>query len=143
MDGNLSTDYQKLVYISNHPDGEAILLAALNAQEVLSVPEVGERFGAREMLLPDKRRDRMASLLCYLGVLTVAGRTADGGYALEIPNLVIRRLYAERVLELILPPHDQQAGQDAAKLLYAQGRMQPLCDFLEQNQLKIFYYNNL
>lgn len=136
--GNLAPDYQKLVYVSAHPDGEEILLTALNKKEVVSVTEVGERFGAKEMLASDKRRDRMASLLCYLGVLTVTGRTSDGGYALEIPNLVIQRLYAERILELMLPPHEQQAGVDAAIALYADGEMQPLCDFFEQNQLKIF-----
>lgn len=138
LDGNLSTDYQKLVYISEHPDGEEILLLAMNGDEDLSVTDVGERFGVKELLASDKRRDRMASLLCYLGVLTVAGRTADGGYTLAIPNLAMQRLYAERVLELMLPPHSQQAGQDAARILYSQGKMQPLCDFFEQNQLKIF-----
>lgn len=109
LDGNLAPDYGKLVYISKHLEGEQLLLTAINDQETLSVAEVGDRFGLAEMLAEDKRWDRMASLLCYLGVLTLGGRDITGKFILEIPNLVIRRLYVDRLLEMLLPAHDQDS----------------------------------
>lgn len=137
LDGNLAPDYGKLVYISKHLEGEQLLLTAINDQETLSVAEVGDRFGLAEMLAEDKRWDRMASLLCYLGVLTLGGRDITGKFILEIPNLVIRRLYVDRLLEMLLPAHDQDNGRRAAEALYQRGEMQPLCDFIEQTYFKI------
>ncbi|MCE7985797.1 MAG: AAA family ATPase [Caldilinea sp. CFX5] len=139
LDGNMAPDYQKLVYISQHPDGERLLLDAINDETVLAVEEVGERFGMREMLAETKRRERLAALLCYLGVLTLAGKTHKGESILKIPNLVIRRLYAERLLEMALPnPHDQDVGVEAARLLYQEGAMQPVCDFVERSYFRVF-----
>ena len=138
LDGNLAPDYNKLVYISKHVDGEQLLLDAINQDEMLSVTEVGDRFGLVEMLAGEKRRDHMASLLCYLGVLTVGGRDRAGKFILEIPNLVSRRLYVDRLLEMMLPPHDQQAGRDAAEALYNKGQMQPICNFIEATYFKVF-----
>ncbi|MFN8443809.1 MAG: AAA family ATPase [Caldilineaceae bacterium] len=136
LDGNLAPDYNKLVYISKHLDGEQLLLAAINSEEALTVTEVGDRFGMAEML-SDKRQDRMASLLCYLGVLTLGGRDATGKYILEIPNLVIRRLYVDRLLDMMLPPHDQERGRTAAEALSQRGEMQPLCNFIEETYFRV------
>jgi hypothetical protein len=137
LDGNFAADYNKLVYISEHLDGQALLLDAINEEETLSVTEVGDRFGMVEMLSGDKRQDRMASLLCYLGVLTLGGRDINGKFILNIPNLVSRRLYVDRLLEMMLPPHDQQTGREAAEALYTRGDMQPLCDFIEATYFKV------
>jgi len=78
------------------------------------VVEVGTEFGVDELLNEDMRRGRLASLLCYLGALTVDGKTADGNTLLTIPNLAMRNLYAERIIEL--------------------------CDFVEENFM--FIYDN-
>ena len=137
LDGNFAPDYNKLVYISEHLEGKALLLDAINEEEVLSVAEVGDRFGMAEMLSGDKRQDRMASLLCYLGVLTLGGRDLNGKFILNIPNLVSRRLYVDRLLEMMLPPHEQQAGRDAAEALYTRGTIQPLCDFIEATYFQV------
>ena len=138
LDGNFAPDYAKLVYISQHVDGEQLLRQAINEEDPLSVAEVGDRFGMAEMLAGDKRQDRMASLLCYLGVLTLGGRDRSGKFILEIPNLVSRRLYVDRLLEMMVPPHDQQQGRQAAEALYNRGAMQPLCDFVEETYFKAF-----
>ena len=138
LDGNLAPDHGKLVYISQHEDGEQLLLAAINDDQQVTVSEVGDRFGMAEMLSGDKRRDRMASLLCYLGVLTLGKeRTLDGEFVLEIPNLVIRRLYVDRLLEMMLPAHDQQRGRDAARMLYGRGEMPPICQFIEETYFRV------
>lgn len=129
--------YGKLVYISKHLHGEQLLLAAINEQDTLSVSEVGDRFGVAEMLAGDKGRERLASLLCYLGVLTLGGRDATGKFILVIPNLVMRRLYVDRLLEMFLPPSAKDNGRDAAEALYTRGEMQPVCDFIEQTYFRV------
>ncbi|MFZ4660399.1 MAG: hypothetical protein ACOYNY_25540 [Caldilineaceae bacterium] len=63
--------------------------------------------------------------------------TADenGKLLLQIPNLVIRRLYAERWREVLLPSaRTRDAGKAAAEAFYQRGELQPLCDFIEQKQ---------
>ncbi|MCB0063514.1 MAG: PD-(D/E)XK nuclease domain-containing protein [Caldilineaceae bacterium] len=91
------------------------------------------------MLQPDKQYERLALLLCYLGALTVTGKTRTAKWTLAIPNLVMRKLYAERLLELTFPtPSTRDAAQDAADLLFAQGDIAPLCDFVEQHYFPIY-----
>jgi len=97
------TDYDKLVYISNHSTGQELLLDVLNEATTLCVAEVGGRFGITDLLQSEKQRDQLASLLCYWGVLTVAGQTADERTVLAIPNLVVRKLYTDFILELTFP----------------------------------------
>lgn len=54
-------------------------------------------------------------------MLTVNSITNKGKVTLEIPNLVMRRLYVERILELSFPqPASQDEGQQAgSRSLYA------------------------
>ncbi|MEZ4869042.1 MAG: AAA family ATPase [Caldilineaceae bacterium] len=139
LDNNLAPDYHKLVYISTHPQGEQLLLDAVSDVQTVSVTSLSERFGMAAMLEPAKQRDRLAVLLCYLGALTVRGTTPDAEVALEIPNLVMRKLYAERILEMIFPaPAERDAAQDAARKLFAQGDIQPLCEFIEHTYLAVY-----
>jgi hypothetical protein len=138
LDGNLAPDYGKLVYVSRHPHGEQLIQAAIHDQSEVSVAEIGDRFGVAEMLDTHKQRDLLASLLCYLGVLTYGGRAPSGEYQLIIPNLVTRRLYVDRLLEMFIPLGEtRDLGRDAAKLLSTQGQMQPVCDFIEQTYFRV------
>ncbi len=139
LDSNLAPDYYKLVYISNHPAGRELLLNALNEAAPLSVAEIGDRFGVTEMLQPAKQRERLAALLCYLGALTVAGQTADGQTILEIPNLVMRKLYAERILELTFPESStRDEAREVTRQLFAQGALAPLCQFVETEYFPVY-----
>ncbi|MEZ4735282.1 MAG: PD-(D/E)XK nuclease domain-containing protein, partial [Caldilineaceae bacterium] len=57
----------------------------------------------------------------------------------EIPNLVMRKLYAERLLEMLFPAAaERDIGQDAARRLFAHGELQPLCEFVEQYYLSVY-----
>lgn len=96
LDSNLAPDYQKISYISQLPKGEQVVLAALDEAEPLSVTALQDRFCIRQMVAESNTETFMASLLYYLGVLTLGGVTADGELILRIPNLVIQGLYAER-----------------------------------------------
>lgn len=101
LDTNLAPDYQKLVYISRRPNGEQLLAAALAEAPPISIVALADRFGLRQMLAETKTTTFLASLLYYLGALTLGGETATGELILRVPNLVMRKLYVERLAEMI------------------------------------------
>ena len=139
MDSNLAPDYLKLEYVSQLPGGERVIMTALDEQTPLSVIDLEERFGVLQLLATSQTDDFMASLLYYLGVLTLDGETDDGRLILRVPNLIMRSLYAERLLDLFLP--DNRVKNDAAQVartLYSQGEMSPLCEFIEQQIFPVF-----
>lgn len=139
LDSNLAPDYQKISYIAQLPNGEQVILDALDEAAPLSVTELQDRFGVREMLAESNTTTFMASLLYYLGVLTLGGVTDDGELILRIPNLVIHGLYATKLTELLLPEaREREEAQVAAKALYQRGEPQPLCTFIEQQIFPIF-----
>lgn len=139
LDGNLALDRAKLAAISSLPNGEQLILNALNEAPPLSVSLLADRFGVSDMLYAPKDSTFLASLLYYFGVLTLAGENEFGELLLKIPNLVVRKLYVERMLELLLPDFkDKEQSQQAVKTFYQTGDMQPLCDFIEQGYFKVF-----
>lgn len=98
-----------------------------------------DRFGIHPILAERNTETFMASLLYYLGVLTLGGVSSDGKLLLQIPNLVSQGLYAERLAELLLPDvQEREEGKRATEALYQQGDMQPLCTFLEQRIFPVF-----
>ena len=139
LDSNLAPDYQKISYISQLPKGEALILAALDEAMPLSVTTLEDRFGVRQILAESNTETFMASLLYYLGVLTLGGLDQDGKLILRVPNLVIQGLYAERLAELLLPDaQEREEGQHATEALYQRGDIQPLCTFIEQHIFPVF-----
>ncbi len=139
LDANLAMDRGKLNYIGQLPGGGELIVDALNDDAGLSVPVLADRFGVEDLLTLPKDADFMASLLYYFGVLTLVGRGALGKLQLRVPNLVIRKLYVERLQALLLPnQQDQQDARRAAETLYQTGDLQPLCDFVEQRYFKVF-----
>jgi hypothetical protein len=140
FDSNLAMDQTKIAYISQLPNGEQVLLAALQENPPMALQEVEDRFGVERMLRAEHEAGFMASLLYYFGVLTLTDeRTADGKHILRIPNQVARQLYAERIGELLLPDvKEREQGNAAANLLCQQGDPQPLCDFIVQHYFRVF-----
>ncbi len=136
LDFNLSMDRAKLAYVSRLPNGGQVILDALGGQYLPRVQELSDRFGVKEMLNIGEDVDLIASLLYYLGVLTLGDETEFGELTLKIPNLIVRRLYAEQMREMLLPDHKK--GQQIAQTLYQTGKMQPLCDFVEQRYFPVF-----
>lgn len=81
----------------------------------------------------------LASLLDFFGVLTFSGRDPLGGLQLAIPNLVVRKLYVERLQEALLPGYELDRERRAVcERFYAGGELEPLCDFIEQRYLPVF-----
>jgi hypothetical protein len=139
LDENLAMDRGKLTYISQLPMGDQLIIEALNEEQPLSIPQLEQRFGVEDMLKAVKDTTFMASLLYYFGVLTMGGETLFGEIILKIPNLVVRKLYIERIRETLLSDvTDREESQVAAQALYQKGTIQPLCDFMEKKYFKVF-----
>jgi len=96
-------------------------------------------FGVEDMLHATFDVTFMLSLLYFFGILTLVGENEDGELVFKIPNLVIRKLYVEKLKQLLLPQlTDQNQSRLLAKQFYKTGDLQPLCDFMEQRYFKVF-----
>ena len=140
LDANLAMDKAKIAYISQLPQGAPVVAQAMNEGDALVIAELADRFGIEEMLKEHHDRTFMISLLYYFGVLTLAGRRTDyEELILEIPNLAIRRLYVERLHEMMLPTAgDMNEAERAARRLHQKGDIGPLCAFIEQKLFPVF-----
>ncbi|TGN99849.1 hypothetical protein PN36_32915, partial [Candidatus Thiomargarita nelsonii] len=55
------------------------------------------------------------------------------------PNLVVRKLYVERIFEKFLPLDTERSQAHLlAEDFYQSGDLQPVCDFMEQRYFKVF-----
>ncbi len=139
LDSNLAMDRGKIAHIASLPGGGQVILDAVNGAPVLAVSVLADRFGVEDMLTAVKDAPFMASFLYYFGVLTFGGRTPTGELILSIPNLVARKLYVERIQDLLLPDrHVLDEGRQTARVLWQTGDLQPLCDFIEQRYYPVF-----
>jgi len=139
MDENLAVDIQKINYISKLPIGESMIFELSHKESNIEISELKERFGIEDLLLDfSKDRQFIASYLYYVGALTIAGETITGKTALEIPNLLMKSLYIDRIVQMLIPdPYIRDKGKVAAEQIYTQGDVQPLCDFVVNHYFKI------
>ena len=141
LDSNLASDEAKLEYAAQLPGGQQMLLEITREMNPLTITDIADRFGIADML-SDSTKDHsfLASYLYYFGVLTISGVTVDGELILNVPNLVIRGLYVNRLQRLLLPePMERDAGKFAAKKLYEKGDMAHLCRFVEEKYFRVFH----
>ena len=144
LDDNLAMDRNRIQYVARLPHGATLITQALAAdtdcpESAILIDQLADRFGVEMMLNTPKDQTFLASLLYYFGVLTLAGRNELGQLRLTIPNLVVRKLYVERLQEALLPDYeDQEQRQAAARCFYAHGELGPLCALLEQRYFKVF-----
>lgn len=139
LDSNMKMDSNKIAYIAQLPQGEQIISQALNEANPLTIPELEGQFGLKEMLEQQHDQTFMISLLYYFGVITLDNQNIQDYLTLRIPNLVIRKLYVERLHKMFLPlAKDMNEAERMVRLVYQQGKIGPLCEFLEQRQFSIF-----
>ncbi|MGE0087392.1 MAG: AAA family ATPase [Desulfococcaceae bacterium] len=139
LDSNLAMDRSKLVYISRLPGGTELILNALDQEKSLLLQNLSGRFGVEDMLNAAKDRTFMLSLLYYFGVMTFAGRGLLGKSVMKIPNLAVKKLYAERIREMWMPETPgRNDASETAEMFFMTGNMQPLCDFIEQKYFRVF-----
>jgi len=140
LDANLSADEAKLRYIADIPGGKPLLSELNNERHEVVILELSDRFGLERMLDHHSKDQRfLASFLYYFGILTLNGETDEGDLRLTVPNLVIRKLYVERLQEMLLPdPEERDSGILAAKQVYTTGDLSPLADFIERHYFTVF-----
>jgi hypothetical protein len=141
LDDNLSADGAKLDYIAQIPGGGQLLLDLVHENAQVVVTTLSKRFGIRDLMNAAGQDDAfMVSLLYYFGVLTITNLTVEGELVLRVPNIVMQKLYVERLALLLLPdPQERDEGKLAAKALYQKGDIGPLCHFVEQKYFKVFH----
>lgn len=134
LDSNLAMDRSRIQYVGNLPYGRRLIEEALNSQQSVTIPQLSDRFGVEMMLMTPKDHGFLASLLYYFGVLTYFGHDDMGNLQLVVPNLVVRKLYVERMQEMLLPGYElTEQRLAAAQRFYGWGELEPLCDFIEQS----------
>ncbi|SEH05071.1 AAA family ATPase [Candidatus Venteria ishoeyi] len=140
LDDNLAMDRNRIQYIARLPHGQEVITNALNPDNPIIIAELANRFGVEDMLHIPRDHSFLASLLYYFGVLTLGEeKTALGKSTLQIPNLVIRRLYVERLKDALLPEYkEREQMEQAAEVFYGTANLDPLCDFIEQRYFKVF-----
>lgn len=139
LDSNLAMDRNRIKYIAGLPHGQDIIARVLDPDNPPVLGELADKFGVEEMLFASKDQPFMASLLYYLGVVTLGERDFMGRLRLCVPNLVIHRLYVERLKEMLLPEYeDKENMRHAAEHFYHSAELQPLCDFIENRYFQVF-----
>jgi hypothetical protein len=140
LDNNLSTDKAKLSYISKIPGGNELMVNLMEKEDNAVFSNIVQGFGIDDML-KDTSKDKkfITSFLYYFGILTIAEETDDLKVRLKIPNMAVKSLYAEKILNILIEnPMERDNGRDAAELVYQKGDIAPLCEFVENNYFKIF-----
>lgn len=138
LDSNLAMDQDKIAYIARLPYGKRVIADALNVEHPVTVEELHDHFGVKTLFAPEKSATFVASLLYYLGVLTLNGLDALGKLVLRVPNLVAQELYVRQIQHLLLPDVDQGVASQAAEALFSTGNLQPVCEFVEHHYFKVF-----
>ncbi|MDM8560394.1 AAA family ATPase [Candidatus Parabeggiatoa sp. HSG14] len=139
LDDNLAMDLSKLTYLSRLPNGRAIIWQALNGTPPLVLSLLANRFGVDQMLKTTQSSQFIISLLYYLGILTLDGKTEKlRKLRFKIPNLVVRKLYVEHLFEMLLPQPEREEVRLLAEDFYQSSNLQPVCDFIEQRYFEVF-----
>jgi len=138
LDDNMAMDRGKLAYIAGLPDGDEMIMDALNENNPIIISHLARRFGVEDMLYAVKDNTFMASLLFFFGVLTMRGKTEISESVLEIPNLAVKKLYVEIITELLLPDLNMSKAMPVTRKFFTTGALQPVCDFIELNCFKAF-----
>ncbi len=88
LDANLATDEAKLEYITNLPRGPQMLLDITREAEQITISDISDRFGIRDMVSDEtKDYEFLISFLYYFGVLTIDGQALEGKLIMKVPNL--------------------------------------------------------
>jgi hypothetical protein len=134
-DENLRTDRSKLAFLAQSAAGAGVIEELTEGGGEITIPRLEASFSL-DSLLSRLGTDRgaIASFLYYMGLLTlteVPGR-------LRVPNLVVKKLLLDRLLEIYLPnPGDSSVAREIALCFFQDGELAPLLSFLEQTLLPV------
>ncbi|MCP4661941.1 MAG: AAA family ATPase, partial [bacterium] len=136
-DQNLRTDRGKLTFLARTSAGSGVIEQLTEGDGSVKVRRLETDFSLDDLLTRIGKDDQfVASFLYYMGLLTL---TRDVPARLRIPNLVVRKLFLDRLLEIFLPkPDEYRAAQRAADAFFEDGDLRHLLDFFESSLLSVF-----
>ncbi len=140
-DANLRTDQAKLAFLARTDAGTGIIEELTEGTGEVRIPGLLDTFSLADVVERlDKDRGAVASFLYYMGLLTlteVPGR-------LRIPNLVVKKLFLDRLLEVLLPrPEESSEAREIALDFFEDGDLLPLLAFFEEKLLPILSNRDL
>ncbi len=133
-DQNLRTDRGKLAFLARAGAGAGVIEQLTEGDDEITVQLV-ESFSADDLTQRlNKDRSAIASMLYYMGLLT----RSEAPFRLRIPNLVVRRLFLDRLLDLYLPDTGDSSGaRELAMGFFQDGDLAPLLAFFEEKLLPV------
>lgn len=133
-DRNLALDQGKLAFLGGTRAGAGVLRDLVQGDGTLEVTDLETHFSMEDLVhrLEVDRRF-MASFLYYLGLLTRVGEPPH--FVLGIPNLVVRKLFLDRHLDLYLANEEVSVAQEVVLDFYNRGELEPLLAFVERKLL--------
>ncbi len=135
-DQNLRTDRGKLTFLARTSAGSGVIEQLTEGDGTVKIRRLETGFSLDDLLTRIGKDDQfVASFLYYMGLLT---RTRDVPPRLRIPNLVVHKLFLDRLLEIFLPQPDEiRAAQRAADDFFEDGDLRHLLDFSEHSLLPV------
>jgi len=135
-DENLRTDRGKLAFLARTATGAGVIEELTEGGGgTIEIPRLETGFSLNDLTARmAKDRGAIASFLYYLGLLT---RT-DAPFRLRVPNLVVKKLFLDRLLEIFLPDAGDSSGaRETALRFFRDGDLRPLLTFFEEKLLPI------
>lgn len=134
-DVNLRTDRGKLAFLARSAAGAGVIERLTEGNGEIDIFRLADNFSVDDLLEKlETDRDTVASFLYYMGMLSL-GEAPD---RLRIPNLVVRKLFLDRLLEIYLPqPTEATEARHLALALFKGGDLQPLLTFFEEKLLPV------
>ncbi len=135
QDANLRTDQAKVAFLARTAAGTGVVEELTEGAGEIRVPQLLDTFSLDDMLKRISRdRGAVVSFLYYMGLLTL---TEEPG-RLRIPNLVVRKLFLDRLLGVFLPdPAENYEAREVALRFFEDGELRPLLDFFENKLLPV------
>ncbi len=134
-DVNLRTDQGKLAFLARTAAGTGVIEKLTEGVGEIEVPQLLGSFSLDDLtarLTQDP--DAVASFLYYMGMLTLT----DTPGRLRIPNLVVRRLFLDRLLEVFLPDlADSSQARRVAMRFFQDRDLRHLLAFFEEKLLPV------
>ena len=135
-DQNLRTDRGKLAFLARTAAGAGVIEQLTEgADGSVDVTQLEQSFSLDDLTARmEKDPDAVASFLYYMGLLT----QTEAPFRLRIPNMVVRKLFLDRLLEIFLPDvGDSSGARRLAMRLFREGDLPPLLAFFEDKLLPV------
>ena len=134
-DANLRTDQGKLAFLAHTAAGTGVIEELAEGTGDIEIPQLLGSFSLDDLTARLTRDpDAVASFLYYLGLLTLT----DVPGRLRVPNLVVRKLFLDRLLEVFLPDlADSSEARRVAMRFFQNGDLRTLLAFFEDKLLPV------